>query len=115
MKQMTFWEFYRGPYHNDHKSSANRAMHIIGTIGGLSLVIASLTVIPIYWAIAFPIVHALPGLIGHRLFERNLEIGDIRFTAQRYPNIWFIVANHLMTCEVAVELLRFAMRKLWHD
>jgi hypothetical protein len=28
----------------------------------------------------FPVVHALPGLVGHLLFERNLAVGDLRVT-----------------------------------
>jgi hypothetical protein len=39
-------------------------------------------------------------LIGHRLFERNFVLGDLRFVDGHYPPLWFIVANHIMTWEV---------------
>jgi hypothetical protein len=100
-----FWAFYRGAYQDDHKAWQNKALHIFGTLSGLALLAASFTFIPIYWALAFPIVHAVPGLIGHRLFDRNLELGDVRFIGGHYPNLWFMAANHLMTGETLLALL----------
>jgi hypothetical protein len=72
---------------------------MIGTFGGLALLIASVTIIPLWWALAFPIVHAVPGLIGHRLFERNAELGDVRVFNGAYPGHWFMGANHLRAGE----------------
>ncbi len=100
-----FWAFYRGAYQEDHKAWQNKALHIFGTLSGVALLIASLTVIPIYCALAFPVVHAVPGLIGHRFFDRNLELGDVRFIGGKYPNLWFMAANHLMTGETFLALL----------
>jgi hypothetical protein len=102
---LTFWQFYRGAYQDDHKAWQNKALHIFGTLSGLALLVASVTIIPIYWALAFPVVHAVPGLIGHRLFDRNLELGDVRFIRGHYPNLWFMAANHLMTAEAILALI----------
>ena len=56
-----------------------------------------------WFALAFPVVHALPGLIGHRLFERNAAVGDIRVTRKDHPPLWFIAGNHLMTVELLLK------------
>jgi hypothetical protein len=104
-----FWSFYKGAYAYDHQTGPNRALHMLGTILALWLLVACFTTLPIWWALAFPLVHALPGLLGHRLFERNHEIGDFRFAAGKYPNLWFIAANHIMTFEV----LTYPLRALW--
>jgi hypothetical protein len=95
-----FMEFYRGEYTADHRHPANIAAHMAGTIAGLALLAASLTSISFWWALAFPVVHAGPGLIGHRLFDRNVEKGDLRLLAGNTPNWWFMVANHIMTLAV---------------
>jgi hypothetical protein len=41
-----------------------------------------------------------PGLIGHRLFERNAAVGDVRVTRTEFPPWWFIAANHWLTFDV---------------
>jgi hypothetical protein len=45
------------------------------------------------------VVHAVPGLIGHRWLERNVAVGDARWRRTDFPGWWFIVANHRMTAE----------------
>lgn len=95
-----FLEFYRGEYAGEHGAAANIALHMTGTLAGLVLLGASATVISPWWALAFPLVHAGPGLIGHRLFDRNIERGDLRVFSGSTPNWWFMVANHLMTFAV---------------
>ena len=104
----TFMQFYRGAYRDDHSTWGNRGFHISGTIAGLALLVASLTIIPIGWALAFPVVHALPGLVGHRLFERNADLGDARVFHGDYPGLWFIMANHMMTLHAIGRLFRVA-------
>ncbi len=96
-----FMQFYCGAYRNDHSAWPNRALHITGTIGGLALVAASLTVIPVWWVMAFPIVHVVPGLIGHRLFDRNVQLGDLRIFQRNYPAHWYMAANHIVTAQTA--------------
>lgn len=97
---MTFATFYRTVYREDHRHPANLALHILGVILGLALIIASLTVWPWWTMIGFPVAHGAPGLIGHRLFDRNPDVGDIRVTRVDHPVWWFIVANHLMAARV---------------
>ena len=92
--------FYANDYRPDHSTAANIAMHMLGTLAGLALLTASATIISGWWALLFPIVHAAPGLIGHRLFERNESVGDVRVFRNDYPAWWFIVANHWMTFDV---------------
>jgi hypothetical protein len=52
------------------------------------------------WGLLYPVVHAAPGLIGHRLFERNAEVGDVRLDRTDHPLWWFIIGNHLMFLDV---------------
>jgi hypothetical protein len=93
--------FYAGPYRSDHRHPVNLALHIVGTVAGLALLVAAVTAaIAPWWALAFPIVHAAPGLIGHRLFDRNTDVGDLRINRGDYPLWWFIRANHRMTWDV---------------
>jgi hypothetical protein len=95
-----FLHFYRHAYWEEHKVPINIAIHMAGTIAGVLLLIASATVTSAWWALAFPVVHVLPGLIGHRLFERAEAIGDARIFRTDVPGWWFIVANHMMTARM---------------
>ena len=104
-ERSSFMQFYRGAYRDDHITRGNRTLHIAGTIAGLALLVASVTIIPIWWALAFPVVHAVPGLIGHRLFERNAKLGDVRVFQGGYPGHWFMAANHMMTARVFCDLV----------
>jgi hypothetical protein len=96
----SFMDFYRKDYWDEHKVPVNIAIHMAGTIAGLLLLIASVTVISAWWALAFPVVHVVPGLIGHRLFERAEAIGDARIFRTDVPGWWFIIANHMMTARM---------------
>jgi hypothetical protein len=88
--------FYQEHYLAEHKVPANVALHMLGTIMGLALLaVAMIGAVSPWWALAFPIVHAAPGLIGHRLFERNQAVGDTRITRTDFPPHWFIAANHI--------------------
>jgi hypothetical protein len=55
MQHSPFWTFYHGAYHNDHKTWPNRSLHIIGTLAGLALLVASVTIMPLWCALAFPV------------------------------------------------------------
>lgn len=91
-----FATFYNDHYLAEHRLLPNIALHCFGTIAGIALIGAVLIGwIPYWWALAFPIVHAAPGLIGHRLFERNQDVGDNRITRTDFPLYWFIIANHI--------------------
>lgn len=96
----TFSTFYKTTYRTDHRHPANLAMHIIGVVAGLAVIAASLSVWPLWAALVFPIVHVVPGLIGHRFFDRDQAVGDLRLTRTDYPLWWFLIANHLMAARV---------------
>jgi hypothetical protein len=99
-KHSSFIEFYREAYWDEHKVPINIAIHMAGTIAAVLLLVASLTVISAWWVLAFPVVHVVPGLIGHRLFEQAEAIGDARVFRTDVPGWWFIVANHMMTARM---------------
>lgn len=96
-----FKVFYTDVFLSEHRNPANVALHVLGTILGATFVCAVLLFGFPWFALAFPAVHAVPGLIGHRMFERNSAVGDIRVTRKDYSPLWFIAGNHVM----AVELL----------
>jgi hypothetical protein len=85
----------------EHQQPINMALHMAGTLAGLAFLVWALW-LPSPWpwlALLFPVVHAVPGLIGHRLFERNAAVGDVRVTRTDYPPHWFIAANHWLTVD----------------
>jgi hypothetical protein len=95
-----FRDFYRGPYLEEHRHPATVSLHVLGTLAGLAILIGSLMSPFPYLAILFPVVHATPGLLGHRLFERNRDIGDVRILRKDYPKIWFMIANHILVLDL---------------
>jgi hypothetical protein len=95
-----FLHFYSHAYRDEHQRPVNIAFHVVGTIAGLLWLVLSVTLFSTWWALAFPIVHAVPGLVGHRLFERAEAIGDARIFRTDVPVWWFLVANHMMTARV---------------
>jgi hypothetical protein len=96
----SFPHFYRETYWEEHNVPINLALHIFGTVAGLVLLIASVTLISPWWALAFPLVHVGPGLIGHLFFEREEDVGDARIFHTDVPAWWFMVANHMMTAQM---------------
>ena len=96
-ERTSFHSFYCDHFIPEHSHPVNVALHVFGTLAGLGLIAASLTVIPLWWMLLFPLVHVAPGLIGHRLFERNEAVGDVRVLRTDFPLWWFIIANHRMT------------------
>jgi hypothetical protein len=98
--RISFSEFYATVYRTDHRHPVNLALHVVGVFCGLGVIAASLTVWPLWTALFFPVAHVAPGLLGHRLFDRDDSLGDLRVTRTDYPLWWFIIANHLMTASV---------------
>jgi hypothetical protein len=98
--QASFRAFFETVYRSDHRHPVNLALHIVGVIAGLVVLGASVTVWPLWTALLFPVVHVLPGLLGHRLFDRDKTIGDVRLTRTDYPLWWFLIANHIMAARV---------------
>jgi hypothetical protein len=101
---LRFKHFYRQVFLPEHRRPLNVFMHIVGTLLGLAFVAAIVTGAVTWWlAPLFPVVHAVPGLIGHRLFERNAAVGDVRITRKDYPPLWFIAGNHLMCWDLVTK------------
>jgi hypothetical protein len=100
MPSIRFRQFYRHHFLAEHRHPANVALHMAGTIAGAVFLIAALLSRWPWAMLLFPVVHAAPGLIGHRLFERNAAVGDVRVTRSDFPLWWFIAANHWLTFDV---------------
>jgi hypothetical protein len=100
---VTFSDFYRNTFLAEHKHPGNIALHVFGTVvSAVFAVTILLTTIP--WLILmYPIIHAVPGLVGHRLFERSESLGDVRITRSDYSPVWFIAANHRMTWDLMIK------------
>ncbi len=98
--QVSFSDFYASAYRAEHQHPVNLALHIVGVFAGFGLLAASFTVWPWWTALGFPIAHVAPGLLGHRLFDRDNTVGDIRLTRTDFPLWWFLLANHLMAARV---------------
>jgi hypothetical protein len=95
-----FDHFYTEHFLAEHRHPANVAVHVAGTVLGLLWLPATL-LSPLPWLVLlFPAVHALPGLLGHRLFERNAAVGDVRVLRRDFSALWFIAANHRMTWQL---------------
>jgi hypothetical protein len=110
--KLSFSQFYEAVFLPEHENAVNIGLHVFGTLAGLAYIgwIAYSTAVlgALDWKIAlpllllFPVVHAVPGLVGHRLLERNEAVGDVRITRKDYSPLWFIVANHIMTFELTL-------------
>jgi hypothetical protein len=98
--QVSFQSFWREIFPAEHRHPANVALHVFGVLAGFALIGAALTIWPWWAALAFPVVHVAPGLMGHRLFERNEDVGDVRLTRTDFPLYWFLIANHIMAAQV---------------
>ena len=98
---MNFNDFYQRVFLPEHTHPINVALHMMGTFAGLAHLIAVLTLPVLWWPalLLFPVVHAAPGLIGHRWLERNVAVGDARWRRTDFPIWWFFLANHRMTAE----------------
>ncbi len=97
---LTFRQFYAQVFLAEHTRPMNIALHLAGTaLSTAVLVTVGLGGSP-WLLLAWPIAHAVPGLIGHRLFERDAAVGDVRLDRKDFPLWWFMVGNHVMTLAV---------------
>jgi hypothetical protein len=101
-----FRAFYREHFLAEHRHPANVALHVFGTIASAAFLVAALASTLPWLALLYPVVHAAPGLIGHRLFERNAAVGDVRVLRTDFSPLWFIAGNHVMTFDL--------LRSCWH-
>jgi hypothetical protein len=95
-----FKNFYNQHFLAEHMDSRNVFLHIVGVLLGLSLFPLAAFFEQWLLILLFPAAHGAPSLLGHRLFERNLVVGDLRVTRKDFPFFWFIAANHLMAWRV---------------
>jgi hypothetical protein len=99
-QESSFKQFYTHTFLPEHQQPLNVALRVFGTVAGLVWLVAMPFLGLWYLVLLFPAVHAVPGLIGHRLVERSAAVGDIRVTRKDFPVWWFIVGNHLMTWDL---------------
>jgi hypothetical protein len=96
----SFSDFYRLVFLPEHQHLGNVCLHVAGTLGSLAFVVLMFINATPAWALLHPLLHALPGLLGHRLWERNASVGDVRVTRKDYSPLWFIAGNHWMTWDL---------------
>ncbi len=106
MPSIRFSEFYRHHFLAEHQHPLTVALHVGGTIAGVVFLAAALLSRWPWAALLFPVVPAAPGLIGHRLFERNAAVGDVRVTRTDFPPWWFIAAKHWLMFDVLLRRRR---------
>jgi len=94
--RLPFARFYETVFIAEHRHRANVALHVLGTLAGLAYLGYSVWMGPTWLVLFFPVVHAAPGLLGHRLFERNAAVGNLRVLRTDYPGYWFLLGNHVM-------------------
>ena len=96
----SFWDFYRQHFLPEHQHPINQGLHVVGTIGSTVFAAAALISSRPWLALLYPIVFTVPGLLGHRIFERNMDVGDMRITRKDFPPHWFIIGNYLLSYEL---------------
>jgi hypothetical protein len=99
-KSLAYPDFYNEVFLPEHSQTLTIATHVFGTVMGVFWVIACIAFGYYFWLLLFPLVHAAPGLIGHRLAERNAAVGDLRVVRKDFPLWWFIRANHRLTWDL---------------
>jgi hypothetical protein len=113
--QRRFWTFYKQHFQMQHTHPGNIAMHLLGTVGSFGFAVWAVISSPLL-LLGYPVVHALPGLIGHRLFERDALVGDFRLTRKDFSLLWFIAANHVLAVQLAARAARaLIQRKARHE
>ena len=103
MVKVRFFDFYHGVFLGEHRNPKNVALHVFGTLFSLVYLVIVLASDYPWLALLYPVAHAAPGLLGHRLFERDGSVGDLRVNRKDYSPLWFIAANHVMTAELLVK------------
>ena len=107
-----FAEFYREHFRAEHQHPANVSLHVLGVLASAVWLVWAIGSSMPWLALAYPVVHAVPGLVGHRLFERNAAVGDVRVLRRDFPLAWFILANHVMVIDLMLRRLRRGQRTL---
>jgi hypothetical protein len=109
---MRFSEFYDKVFLAEHTHPVNVSLHVIGTLASIALLFGIfMGILPLWLLILYPVVHAAPGLLGHKLFEPNAAVGNLRVFRTDYPGRWFLVGNHIMTFRILTFLHHNPHRK----
>lgn len=98
--QTGFSDFYYNVFLPEHQHPLNVTLHVVGTVASTVYLVAVLWLGWPWLALLYPGLHAAPGLIGHRLFERNEAIGDVRVLRKDHSPLWFIAGNYRMTFDL---------------
>jgi hypothetical protein len=96
----TFDNFYLHHFLAEHRHPANVALHVAGALASAVMVLWAIAAGQPAWIVAFPLVHVLPGLLGHRVFERSAAVGDLRVGRRDFPLWWFIAGNYRLCFEL---------------
>lgn len=94
-----FRDFYLNHFRAEHRHPANVALHLAGVVASGALAFAAIAGGKPWFLLLYPVVHGAPGLLGHRLFERDAAVGDVRVTRSDFPLRWFMIGNHVLLAE----------------
>lgn len=95
-----FQRFYTEVFLSEHLHPMNVAFHVAGTVAAWLVVAVAFFLQTYGLLLLFPVLLFVPGLAGHRLFERNAAVGDLRVARQDYPVHWFVLGNSLMVWDL---------------
>ena len=99
-----FWPFYLG----EHRLPATRAIHVVGTLGYLSLLAAAIATQTWWWIALCPVVAYGNAWFAHFVVEKN------RPATFEYP-LWSLWADHVMTFKILTFQLGADLRRLGID
>lgn len=111
-RRLSFEQFYREVFLAEHRHPINLALHVLGTLTSAALVPGAWLLGAPWLLLLYPVVHAAPGLVGHRLFERDPAVGDLRVTRKDHSPWWFVAANHRLTWELLTGRARRRVARL---
>jgi hypothetical protein len=97
MAGVDFWTFYNTVFLKEHHHPWNALFHVSGTLLGWAVVpVVFLLRASWLYLLLTPVLLIVPGQIGHRIWERNGDVGDVRVFRSDFPGIWFLFGNHVM-------------------
>lgn len=105
-----FYLFYNKVYLPEHQDPRTVFFHALGTVMGLIWIPVSIVFLHPITIVCFPVIHGVPGILAHRFFERNEEVGNLRINRKDYSNLWFMLANHIFTFQL---IFYFSRRELY--
>ena len=101
--RLPFGRFFSQVFLKEHTHPINVVLHVLGTASSIVLVVYVIAQRRPLALLLWPVLNIVPGLIGHRLFERNSDVGDMRFMRTDYPGMWFLLGNHVMLWELVTK------------